>query len=300
MIKRIEKILSVISLLLVILLVAEDEVYAEPDDAGSEKQYVFDDADLIGEWDEEALSTRCEEASEEFEIDIAVATTYSTNGKSAREYAEDLIIDKDLGYETDGRVEKSCVLFLIDLNNRETYIATSGLGILCIEDDDIEDILDQIYIYIYSDYYMACLAYVDKTSEIINRNMRQYANEYVDDWKNNKYDYDTFDSKFVHVEHNVLYRLKNPIVDIMISVIIAGVSVFLMAYTNKAKMTINGNTYLDRNEFKIHVKNDHFLTSTSTKHRISSSSGSGGSRGRGGSYHSGRGGRSFGGGGRKL
>lgn len=302
MIKGLKKALSVISIVFIYVLIMDSMVYGETDTVDLDKEYVFDDAELISELDEEALNLRCQETSRQLEIDIMVATTYDTNGRSAGSYAEDLIIDKDLGYEEDGRTEKSCVLFLVDLDNSETYIATSGLGILCVEDDDIEQILDQVYNYIRSDYYMACLAYVDKTADRIEHNLHAYANEYVDEWKNNKYDYKTFEKKYVNVEHNMFYRLRNPVVCLVISAIIASVSVILMAYNNKAGMTANGNTYMDRNEFRIHLKEDRFMNTTTTKHRISSSSGGGGShRGRrGGSHHSGRSGRSFGGGGRKL
>lgn len=300
MIKRIEKALLVISLSLAVFIVAGNVVCADEDNTTQAKRYVFDDADLISELDEEALNSRCEEVSKEFEIDIAIAATYNTDGRSARNYAEDLIVDEELGYEKDGRVEKSCVLFLLDLDNGETYIATSGLGILCVEDDDIERILDQVYIYVYSDYYMACLAYVDKTADIIEHNMNAYAKDYVDDWKKHQYDYDTFESKYVNKKYSIFSRFRNLGINFWISVMIAGVTVYLMGYKNKARMTVNGNTYMDKNEFKIHVKEDRFLNTTSTKHKISSSSGGKSSSHHGGSHHSGSRGRSFGGGGRKL
>lgn len=300
MVKELKRALSVVSIVFLFVLLSVNAVYGAVDNGDSGKEYVFDDAGLISELDKEALNLRCKEVSEQLEIDIMVATTYDTNGRSSRDYAEDMIIDKDLGFEEDGRTEKSCVLFLIDLDNSETYIVTSGLGILCVQDEDIEEILNQVYNYIRSDYYLASLAYVDKTENIIEYNMRSYANEYVDDWKQNKYDYDTFEKKYVNIEHNLFYRLRNPVVCLVISVIIALVSVIIMAYNNKAKMTANGNTYMDRNEFKIHVKNDCFTNTTIAKHKISSSSGSSRGGSRGGSHHSGRGGRSFGGGGRKL
>lgn len=297
--RRIGKALLVISLSLAVFIVAGNVAHADEYNMTSGKQYVFDDADLISELDEDALSSRCEEVSKEFEIDIAVATTYNTDGRSAKDYAEDLIVDEDLGYEEDGRVEKSCVLFLLDLDNGETYIATSGLGILCVEDDDIERILDQVYIYVYSDYYMACLAYVDKTADIIEHNMNRYAKDYVDDWKNHQYDYDTFERKYVNEKYNIFSNFRYPGINLLISAIVAGVTVYIMGYKNKARMTVNGNTYMDINEFVIHVNEDHFLNTTSTRHKLSSSSGSSSSH-HGGSHHSGSGGRSFGGGGRKL
>ena len=63
---------------------------------------------------------------------------------------------------------------------------------------------------------------------------------------------------------------------------------------------INGNTYMDRNEFKIRLENDRYINTTTVRRKIETNSGGSGGGSRGGSFHRGSGGRSFGGGGRKL
>lgn len=271
-------------------------------DEREEKTYVFDDADLMSEQDEEELNNKCRQASEECEIDIAVVTTKDAKGKSSQRYAEDFIIQEKIGYENDNRVDKSAVLFLIDLDNSETYIVTTGMGILCIEDDDIEKILDQVYLYIRTDYYLACAAFVDKTVDVIDENMQEYAGDYKEDWEEWSGDYKDFEKKYVD-EHDdtEVRRLKDPKNCLIISIIIGAVSVSVMALYNRSKMTVNGATYMDRNEMKVNVHTDRYIRTTTTKTRINSNSSGGrnGSSHRGGSHHS-RGGHSFGGGGRRL
>lgn len=264
------------------------------------KTYVFDDADVIKEDDEEALTQKCQKASEECEVTIAIATTYDSGNLSSREYAESIIRKYDLGYEED-KFDKSVVLFLLDLDNSETYIATSGLGILFIEDDNIEEILDQVYMYVHTDYYSACSAFVDKTVDIINDNKSDYGSEYIEEWKNYDGNYKDFYNEYVKEKsHNVFYRLRNPIICLVISILIGSVSVAVMAISNKPKMTADGGTYMDKRNTKMHVNTDRYIRTTTSKVKINTESGSGGGGGHGGSFHSGGGGHSYGGGGRKL
>lgn len=106
--------------------------------------------------------------------------------------------------------------------------------------------------------------------------------------------------KYVNVEHGPFYILRNPIPCLIIALIVAGVAVAFMSYSNKARMTVTGNTYMDKNEFRMHVCSDRYINTTTTKTRISSESSGGGGGSHGGSHSSGSGGHSFGGGGRSL
>ncbi|MDY6328066.1 MAG: hypothetical protein SPL51_01130, partial [Lachnospiraceae bacterium] len=225
-----------------------------------------------------------------------------------KEYAQESVLNNYLGYEDDDRFDKSAVLFLIDLDerNNDTYIVTEGLGILLIEDDDIENILDDVYAYIDSDlnltdFYTVCDVFLDSVSDTMLENYNDYGYDYMDDWEKFDGTYEEFDKKYVNVEHGPFYILRNPIPCLMIALIVAGVAVAFMSYSNKARMTVTGNTYMDKNEFRMHICSDRYINTTTTKTRISSESSSGGGGGsHGGSHSSGSGGHSFGGGGRSL
>lgn len=273
----------------------------------TEKKYVDDAAELIPDGEEAQLVEKCKELSDECKVDIGIATTTDAKGLSSKEYAQESVLNNNLGYEDDDRFDKSAVLFLIDLDerNHDTYIVTEGLGILLIEDDDIENILDDVYAYIDSDlsltdFYMVCDAFLNSVSDTMLDNYNEYGYDYIDAWEKFDGTYAEFDKKYVNVEHGPFYILRNPIPCLMIALIVAGVAVAFMSYSNKAKMTVTGNTYMDKNEFKMHICSDRYINTTTTKVKRSSDSSSGGGGSHGGSHSSGSGGHSFGGGGRSL
>lgn len=283
----------------------EDDYYSDDNYRENvEKRYVIDDANLLTDSEMEILEAKCKVLSDECEVDLAIASTNDALGKSTKEYAQDCVLDNNLGYEDDDRFDKSAVLFLVDLDNMETYIVTEGLGILLVEDGDIENILDDIYEYIGSgryDYYNAYDTFLDSVSETIIRNYNDYGKDYEEEWETFTGTYAEFDKEYVNVEKSAFYVFKSPVICLAIALLVAGVAVAVMSYSNKAKMTATGDTYMDRNEFRIYLRDDRYIKTTTTKVRIDTDSGSGGGGGsHGGSHSRGSGGHSFGGGGRKL
>lgn len=281
-----------------------------------EQKKVYDNAGLMSKQDVEALNDKCIEVAKYIDIDIAIVTIDDAQGKTTKQYAQDFYVEHKLGFEDDDRADKSSIVFVIDLDNNQTYISTTGLGILFVEDQDIENILDEVYKYVKTDYYMACSAFLDKTESVVYGNKYDYGDDYIDKWKDFTGTYEEFynkyvkDSENVHgsnvteeqkKNNNILYRLKNPVNCLLIAVVIGGVAVVIMTLSNKSKMTANGNTYMDRDKFNIHRRNDFYVKTTVQKIKIkddSDSNGIGG--GHGGSFSSGSGGNSFGGGGRSL
>ena len=101
---------------------------------------VYDQAGLFNGIEAEQLLGKAEELSEKWERDFVVVTASDTEGKSAREYADDFYDEK--GYGTTGK--NSGVLFLVDMEHREMYVSTFGDMQLYITDKRLEDILDVI------------------------------------------------------------------------------------------------------------------------------------------------------------
>jgi len=95
---------------------------------------VVDDADLLTDAQETALSARLNGIRDAYGTDVVVVTTDSTNGKSPMAYADDYY-DYN-GYGADG------VLLLISMEDRDWWISTSGMCIDAINDSDIEYIGD--------------------------------------------------------------------------------------------------------------------------------------------------------------
>ena len=124
----------------------------------SDDTRVFDEAGLFDEYEKEELETRIEEVRKSENIDLAVTTTDDANGKTSEAYADDFYDSHGFGTGDDA----SGVLLLIDMDNREIYVSTSGYAARVLTDDRIEDVLDSAYDSVADGYYAdGALAAID-------------------------------------------------------------------------------------------------------------------------------------------
>lgn len=123
---------------------------------------VVDMADLFSAAEETRLASDLASLSSTYAMDIAVVTTSDAQGKTAREFADDYFDQNGYGVGTD----RDGILFLIDLDNREAYISTSGKGIRYLTDQRIEAVLDAVFAGGLSDgnYYGAAQAFLKATA----------------------------------------------------------------------------------------------------------------------------------------
>lgn len=133
----------------------------------ADKNLVFDEANLFTPEDIIKLEEQANLLSETYELDIVIVTTDDVLGKTSREYADDFYDDGGFGIGSgyDG------ILFLIDMDNREPYISTTGLGIRYLTDRRIESIIDQTFDggLIEGDYYRAAMTFLDGTKVYLER-----------------------------------------------------------------------------------------------------------------------------------
>ena len=61
-------------------------------------------------------------------MDVVIVTTYNTRSKSSQVYADDFYEENNIGRNNSG----DGILLLIDLDNREVYISTSGAAIIIL------------------------------------------------------------------------------------------------------------------------------------------------------------------------
>lgn len=125
------------------------------------KTLVFDEAGLLSNEQITSLETEANQLSESYNMDIVITTTNDAQGKSPREYADDYFDYGGFGVGTDF----DGILFLIDMDNREAYISTSGIGIRYLTDERIERILDEVFESGLSDgdYYGATMGFLNGT-----------------------------------------------------------------------------------------------------------------------------------------
>jgi uncharacterized protein len=107
--------------------------------AKGEALRVFDDAYLFTEEEIKILSEEASNISSSYDMDIIIVTTDDANGKSARDFGDDYFDNNGfgLGPDLDG------ILFLIDMDNREVYISTSGDGIRYLTDERLDNVIEE-------------------------------------------------------------------------------------------------------------------------------------------------------------
>ena len=149
------------------------------------KDYVVDNADLLTHTEENELSEKLQDISDELQFDVVVVTTNSTGSKTATEYADDYF-----DYNGYGRGSNNDgALFLVDMGDRKWAISTSGYGIEAIVDSALDDMEEEIVPYLKSgDYDGAFNEFADLTYDIVNdaKNGKSYSNSTTSTTKNHK------------------------------------------------------------------------------------------------------------------
>lgn len=112
---------------------------------------VYDFADLLSTSEENSLYSSINEFIQNYDLDMAIVTI-NQNFASAKRYADDFYDYNDfgIGSTNDG------LLFLIDMDNREMYITTTGTAQLIYDDYRINRILDATYDEIADNDYYGC------------------------------------------------------------------------------------------------------------------------------------------------
>jgi uncharacterized protein len=101
---------------------------------------VIDDAKLFSTLQISQIDQKVKALGNQFAMDIVILTTNDTGGKSSRDYADDFYDYYNYGKGPN----KDGMVFLLDYDNRQAYISTSGSSIRYLTDERIQRILDQV------------------------------------------------------------------------------------------------------------------------------------------------------------
>ena len=237
------------------------------------KDYVVDNADLLTQTEENELSEKLQDISDELQFDVVVVTTNSIGSKTATEYADDYF-----DYNGYGRGSNNDgALFLVDMGDRKWAISTSGYGIEAIVDSALDDMEEEIVPYLKSgDYDGAFNEFADLTYDIVNdaKNGKSYSNSTTSTTKNHK-----------NIGTNLIVAFS----------IGAGISlIIILVYRSKlkpVKFQKEAKEYIVPGSFNLRRSDDVFLYFNITKVPISKNNDSDDS----GSFHSSSSGSSHGG-----
>ena len=187
----------------------------------AENLKVFDHANLFSQEEIIKLEEEANILSNTYNMDIVIVTTNDANGKTSREYADDYFDYNGfgLGDSLDG------ILFLIDMDNGEACISTSGDGIKYLTDNRIENIKDRVLNSGIGDgdYYNASKEFSNGTKKYLESGipLDQYSEKEVE-VENTLTFLETIISLIVGIIVSAIfffstksrYRMKNPVKDL--------------------------------------------------------------------------------------
>lgn len=254
----------------------------------AEENHVYDHADLLTVQEEEYLENLAAERAEQWDMNFLMVTTDDADGKSAMEYADDFY-DAQFPEES----EEDGILCLIDMDNREIYLSTSGMAIRYLTDSRIESILDEAYEYVVEgDYYGTFVTFIEETEGYLIKGI-----------PSDQYNYDVDTGEIDDYQEPMRLTLGEFLFAFVAALIPAGVTIGIIKAKYQLKFEdFHYDAYTD-SDVQLSVKSDRLVNTFVTHRRIPKNDGHSGGSGGGGSrssVHRSSSGRSHGGGGRKF
>ncbi len=154
---------AISGLLLIVLLVLSAGTAAS-----AEGDLVVDFAQVFDQTQEPVLESQAQSLSDKYNMDVVIVTINDAGGKTAMAFADDYFDYNGYGRGSD----RDGVLMLMDFDNREVWISTSGATIDQLTDARIETLLDAIFDngMTDGDYIGAATAFLDRLDKILTGN----------------------------------------------------------------------------------------------------------------------------------
>ena len=233
------------------------------------EEKIYDFADLYTDSEEKDLYNEVNSYIQSYNMDLVIVTINSNNKSSPQEYADDFYDYNDFGISSN----RDGILFLIDMQNREIYMSTTGTAIEMYNDYRINEALDSVYTYMSDeDYYEGTSNYIDI--------IKDYA---ASGYPNNSTISNKGDRPSI---------VTTMIVSLIITIIIMGI---LISKNKMVRKATTAEEYLNKESVNIKNISDILVSSNTTKQKIEHNTSSGGSS----THHSSSGG-SHGGGGHRF
>ena len=231
--------------------------------AVDEKEKVYDFADLFTDTEENDIYLKTNEFITTYDMDLAIVTISSNPKYSEVEYADDF-------YDYNNFNDNG-ILFLIDMDNRQIYMSTTGTAINMYNDNRINYLMDSIYKYISNkSYSKGTLEYIKMLSSLASEG------------------YPTGNEIYQSTSSKVL---KSMFFSFIITVI---VMVILISKNKLVRKASDAKEFLEKDSIKITQLGDILIDTHTETYRINNNS-NGGS-----STHSSSSSRSHGGGGHRF
>ena len=115
---------------------------------------IADNADLLTTQEELLLETTTDVIRDDYDFDVVILTVSSTQGEAVEAFADDYYDYNGYGVDS----QRSGVLFLVSMEDRDWFISTRGRGIDLISDGEIDYIEQEIIPYLSEGDYAVCFS----------------------------------------------------------------------------------------------------------------------------------------------
>lgn len=218
----------------------------------NQKQYIYDDAQLLTKDETAALEKLARELSKERNTAFVIVTLNGTEGKNIVQYMEDFYDQQALGYD---QPHGNTAILIMDMQERDVYLAGFKKAEQYLDSGRLEMIRNKITPDLSEgEYYRAFSSFM-----------------------NTAYDYMGYEPD-VNPE-NILFKWW---FQLAASIIFAGIVVSLMAYRSGGRVTVNSETYINKKKSAVISEHDQFIRETVTRVKKPSNSSNGGGGGGGG------------------
>ncbi|WNF35025.1 TPM domain-containing protein [Bacillaceae bacterium IKA-2] len=252
-------------------------------------QKIYDYAELLTTEELKELESLSNQYSENRQVDIIILTTKDTAGLEVESYMQDFYDEMGLGYD---KSHGNTVILTIDMEQREVYVAGFYKGEEYIDNNRADLIREKITSDLSGGYYFdAFRSYIELSNEYlgispeVNSGPEPGVNPGESSGISSGVSPGLSSEK---TPDNILLKLW---FQILVSILIAGVIVFIMIYRSGGRVTTSAGTYLDASNSKVTKRRDTYVRTTITKVKKPSnknnSSGGGGGMTMGGHSHSG-------------
>ncbi|MGM0901624.1 MAG: TPM domain-containing protein [Bacillota bacterium] len=279
---KMKKSFVLLPLLLVLLFSLGSHVFAS-------YEKVYDDAGLFSEEERVDLNQQAISLGEQTQIDIVIVTTNDSQGKPSSDYALDFYDEHGFGYggTLDG------VLYLLNMEEREVYIFTRDKGTDYIDAVRVEELLNRVYPPLGEENYReSAQIFLEEVERMMAAGPPVYdTGESSGYWG---------ESGYAHTKDGSsasdLSMIEKLGIYLLISLVLGGIVIGIMAMGNRGRSMVNARTYLQDNSFSVTSKRDQHYNTIVTQVKIPKNNNSSG----GSTFSGGGGGGGIGGGGRKF
>lgn len=203
--------------------------------AAQDTKRLYDNADILKESEEKDLINRLDSVSEEYKVDIIIATVETVGADTSDKYVNDFYDANNCGYGNN----KDGVLLLVTMKERDYRILSNGLGADAISSDEIEEIGDAISSSLSNSKYVdAFNTYIDKCEYQIDGEINGFPFPFI----------------------------KNLIVSLVIGLIVAFIATSIMKGKLKSvQRQLMATEYTKKGSMKVSTSSDIFLYRTLEK-----------------------------------